>query len=97
MRRPLGEEFVPKVPLDTVKALLAFQNLPTDYIEVPYPPFLLVNGNQRYLLDTGFADNGPPTTGKRLTNLAAACFKPEDIPTCLLCLRGHPIGLFCST
>ena len=60
VRRPLGQEFVPAVPLDQVKALLASQNLPTDYIDVPYTPFLLVNGNQRYLFDTGFADNGPP-------------------------------------
>ena len=84
VRRPLGEEFVPKVPLDNVKALLASQNLPTDYIDVPYTPFLLVNGNQRYLFDTGFADNGPPTTGKLLTNLAAAGFKPEDINNVVL-------------
>ena len=78
-RRPLGEEFVPKVPLLQVKALLASQNLPTDYIDVPYTPFLLVDGNQRYLFDTGFADNGPPNTGKLLANMAAAGFKPEDI------------------
>ena len=47
VRRPLGQEFVPAVPLDQVKALLASQQLPTDYIDVPYTPFLLVNGNQR--------------------------------------------------
>jgi hypothetical protein len=81
---PLGQEFVPAVPLDQVKALLASQNLPTDYIDVPYTPFLLINGNQRYLFDTGFADNGPPTTGKLLGNLAAAGFKPEDINNVVL-------------
>jgi glyoxylase-like metal-dependent hydrolase (beta-lactamase superfamily II) len=84
VRRPLGQEFVPSVPLDQVKALLASQSLPTDFIDVPYTPFLLVNGNQRYLFDTGFADNGPPTTGKLLGNLAAAGFKPEDINNVVL-------------
>ena len=63
-RRPLGEEFVPKVPLDQVKALLASQNLPADY--------------------TGFADNGPPTTGRMRAHLAAAGFKPEDIQNVVL-------------
>ena len=48
VRRPLGEEFVSNAPLEQVKALLASQNLPTDYIDVPYTPFLLINGNQRY-------------------------------------------------
>lgn len=84
LRRPLGEEFVPKVPLDQVKALLASQNLPTDYIDIPFTPFLLVSGGQRYLFDTGFADNGPPTTGRLRTHLAAAGFKPEDIQNVVL-------------
>jgi glyoxylase-like metal-dependent hydrolase (beta-lactamase superfamily II) len=78
-RRTLNAEFVPQVPFDQVKALLASQGLPSDYIDVPYTPFLVVSGNQKYLIDTGFADNGGPTTGKMLGNLAAAGFKPEDI------------------
>lgn len=78
-RRALGEEFVRNAPLEQVKALLASQSLPTDYVDVPYTPFLIVNGNTRYLIDTGFADNGPPTTGRLRAHLAAAGFKPEDI------------------
>lgn len=78
-RRPLVAEFVKNAPIDQVKALLASQNLSTDYIDVPFTPFLVVNGNQRYLMDTGFANNGGPTTGKLISNMAAAGFKPEDI------------------
>lgn len=78
-RRPLVAEFVKNAPIDQVKALLASQNLSTDYIDVPFTPFLVVNGNQRYLMDTGFANNGAPTTGKMIANMAAAGFKPEDI------------------
>ncbi|MDN3986964.1 MBL fold metallo-hydrolase [Zwartia vadi] len=78
-RRPLAAEFVKNAPLDEVKALLASQNLPTNYIDVPFTPFLIVNGNQRYLMDTGFANNGGPTTGKLIENMAAAGYKPEDI------------------
>ncbi len=48
LRRPFGQEFVPAVPRDKIKALLATQNLPTDDIDIPFTPFLQVNGNQRY-------------------------------------------------
>ena len=39
-------------------------NLPTDYVDIPFTPFLVVSPAGKFLLDTGFADNGPPTTGK---------------------------------
>ncbi|WP_342131289.1 MBL fold metallo-hydrolase [Hydrogenophaga sp. OTU3427] len=78
-RRPLGEEFVRNAPLEQVKSLLASQNLPTDYVDIPYTPYLVLSGNTRFLIDTGFADNGPPTTGKVAGHLAALGLKPEDI------------------
>lgn len=78
-RRPLGAEFVKNAPLDEVKALLTSQGLSSKYIDIPFTPFLIVDGNQRYLMDTGFADNGQATTGKLIQNLAAAGYKPEDI------------------
>lgn len=78
-RRPLDDEFVRNAPLEQVKALLASQNLPTDYVEIPYTPFLIVQGGTRILLDTGFADNGPPTTGRLRGLLASAGYRPEDI------------------
>jgi glyoxylase-like metal-dependent hydrolase (beta-lactamase superfamily II) len=84
VRRPFGEEFVTNAPLEQVKALLASQNLPTDYIDVPYTPFLLIHSDQRYLFDTGFADNGPPTIGKLVANLAAVGLKPTDINNAVL-------------
>ena len=78
-RRPLGEEFVRNAPLEQVKALLASQSLPTDYVDIPLNAFLVIAGGQRFLMDTGFADNGGATTGRLQANLAAAGFKPEDI------------------
>lgn len=79
LRRPLGAEFVTNAPLDQVKAMLSAQNLPTDYIDIPFTPFLVIHGKQRLLFDTGFADNGPPTTGRLLANMAAAGISPQDI------------------
>ncbi|MFY3383681.1 MBL fold metallo-hydrolase [Paracidovorax sp. MALMAid1276] len=83
-RRPLGEEFVKNAPLSEVRALLASQGLPTDYIDVPYTPFLVVAGARRILIDTGLGEFGGPTTGKLLENLQAAGLQPADIDTILI-------------
>lgn len=83
-RRPLAAEFVKNAPLAEVQALLQSQGLPTEYIDIPYTAFLIVAGGRRILMDTGFADNGGPTTGRLLANLSAAGFKPEDIDTVLV-------------
>jgi len=84
VRRPLQAEFVRNAPLDQVQELLRSQSLPTEYVDVPFTPFLIVAGNRRVLLDTGFADNGAPTTGRLVANLNAAGFKVEDIDTVVI-------------
>lgn len=83
-RRPLGEEFVKNAPIAEVRALLASQNLPTDYIDVPFTPFLVVAGGRRILMDTGLGEFGGPTTGKLLENMRAAGVQPGDIDTVLI-------------
>ncbi|MGB4115206.1 MAG: MBL fold metallo-hydrolase [Polaromonas sp.] len=84
VRRPLAAEFVRNAPLADVQALLKSQNLPTEYIDIPFTAFLIVAGNRRTLIDTGFADNGAPTTGRLMANLNAAGFKADDIDTVIL-------------
>ncbi len=83
-RRPLGEEFVKNAPIAEVRALLASQNLPTEYIDVPFTPFLVFAGGRRILMDTGLGEFGGPTTGKLLENLRAAGVQPGDIDTVLI-------------
>ena len=83
-RRPLAAEFVRNAPMAEVQALLQSQGLPTEYIDIPFTAFMIVAGNRRILMDTGFADNGGPTTGRLLANLNAAGFKAEDIDTVIL-------------
>ena len=68
-RRPLGEEFVKNAPLAEVRALLASQGLPTEYIDIPFTPFLVVAGNRRILMDAGLGEFGGATTGKLLANM----------------------------
>ena len=83
-RRPLGEEFVRNAPLGEVKAMLASQNLSTDYIDIPFTPFVVVRGAERILIDTGLGEFAPPTAGKFLANLAAAGLQPGDITHVLI-------------
>lgn len=83
-RRPLAAEFVRNAPLAEVQELLRAQNLPTEYLDVPYTAFLVVSGNRKVLMDTGFSDNGGPTTGRLMSNLNAAGYKAEDIDTVIL-------------
>lgn len=83
-RRPLGEEFVRNAPLGEVKAMLASQNLSTDYIDIPFTPFVVVRGAERILLDTGLGEFAPPTAGRFLANLAAAGLQPADITHVLI-------------
>ncbi|MDD2545665.1 MAG: MBL fold metallo-hydrolase [Burkholderiaceae bacterium] len=83
-RRPLGEEFVKNAPLPEVRALLASQGLPTEYIDVPYTPFLVVAGGRKILMDTGLGEFGGPTTGKTVEQLRAAGIQPSEIDTVLI-------------
>jgi glyoxylase-like metal-dependent hydrolase (beta-lactamase superfamily II) len=83
-RRPLREEFVRNAPLAEVQAMLKSQGLATDYIDIPFNAFVVVAGARRILMDTGFADNGGPTTGRLMANLNAAGLKAEDIDTVLI-------------
>lgn len=78
-RRPLGEEFVTNAPIEQVRSLLSSQGLPTEYIDVPYTPFLVVSGDRKFLFDTGFADNGGPTVGRLRANMEAAGHKFDEI------------------
>jgi glyoxylase-like metal-dependent hydrolase (beta-lactamase superfamily II) len=84
VRRPLGEEFVKNAKLNEVQDLLKSQGLPTEYIDIPFTAFLLIVGNRKILMDTGFADNGPGTTGRLMANLNAAGLKAEDIDTVVI-------------
>ena len=83
-RRPLGEEFVKNAPLAEVRALLASQGLATDYIDVPFTPFLVIAGGRKILMDTGLGDFGGPNAGKLLDHLRAAGIQPGEIDTVLI-------------
>lgn len=78
-RRPLDAGFVKNAPLAQVQAALAAAGLPTAHIDVPYTCFVVELDGKRYLLDTGFADNGGPGTGLLHTHMRAAGIDPASI------------------
>ena len=53
--------------------------LPTDYIDVPFTPFVVIAGGRKVLIDTGLGDFGGPNAGKLLENLRAAGVPASDI------------------
>jgi glyoxylase-like metal-dependent hydrolase (beta-lactamase superfamily II) len=83
-RRPLVEEFVKNAPLAEVRAVLASQGLSTEFIDVPYTPFLVLTGGRKILIDTGLGEFGGATTGKLLENMRAAGVQPDEIDTVLI-------------
>jgi glyoxylase-like metal-dependent hydrolase (beta-lactamase superfamily II) len=84
VRRPLDDGFVRNAPLEAVQAALAAAGLPTDHILNPFTPFVVVAENRRFLLDAGFADNGPEGTGLLHANMAKAGLDPAAIDVVLM-------------
>jgi glyoxylase-like metal-dependent hydrolase (beta-lactamase superfamily II) len=81
---PLKDGFVTNASLDEVKAALAEAFLPADIVPIPFTPVVIESGEDLILLDTGFADNGPPTAGMLRANLATVGITPEDITKVLI-------------
>ena len=83
-RRPLDAGFVKNAPLAQVQAALAAANLPTTHIDVPYTCFVVELDGKRYLLDTGFADNGAAGTGHLHQHMRAAGIDPANIDAVII-------------
>lgn len=84
VRRPMDENFVRNAPLAAVQAALAAAGLPTDHIMVPYTPFVILAAGRRFLIDAGFADNGPEGTGLLHQSMRNAGIDPGSIDTVLM-------------
>jgi glyoxylase-like metal-dependent hydrolase (beta-lactamase superfamily II) len=71
-------------PFPEVQKALGEAFLPTDEIRNPFTVLLVNTGKNLVLIDTGFGDNGAPTVGNVLPNLAAAGVDPKTIDTILI-------------
>jgi glyoxylase-like metal-dependent hydrolase (beta-lactamase superfamily II) len=81
-RKPEG--LVKNAPLAEVEAALKDAFLPTDTIENSYTNVVVNTGSKLVMIDCGFADNGPPTTGRVAANLAAAGIDAKQIDTVVI-------------
>ncbi|WP_284334610.1 MBL fold metallo-hydrolase [Comamonas sp. NoAH] len=83
-KRALDAGFVKNAPLEQVQAALQAAGLPTTHIDVPYTCFVIEHQGKRYLLDTGFGDNGPAGTGLLHTHMRAAGIDPSTIDAVII-------------
>jgi glyoxylase-like metal-dependent hydrolase (beta-lactamase superfamily II) len=87
--RELDAGFVRNAEFADVQQALRDAFLPTDKLYVPFNPIFINTGSERVLIDTGFADNGPPTAGQ----LAAAGISREDVTKVVIShFHGDHIG-----
>jgi len=73
------EGFVRNASVEDVRSALAASFLPTDSFQNTFTTLVLQIGQRLVVLDTGFADNGPPTTGTWLANFRAAGYDPAQV------------------
>lgn len=82
--RALDPGFVRNADFAEVEKAVRAVFLPVDRLPVPFNPLLIDTGSDLVLVDTGFADNGPPTAGQLAGNLAAAGVRHEDVTKVLI-------------
>ena len=71
--------FIPNAPAAALEQALDEAFLPRDALPLTFTSVVLRIGDRTVLVDTGFADNGPPTTGHWMTNFRAAGFDPSGV------------------
>ncbi len=91
--RPPG--FVRNADDAAVGAAFAEAGMPADKLTLTFNPLAVETPSGVVLIDTGFGQSGPPTTGHLVANLAAAGIEPGDVSTVIIShLHGdHILGL----
>jgi glyoxylase-like metal-dependent hydrolase (beta-lactamase superfamily II) len=84
MKVPKLENFVVNKPAEEIQKALEAGFIPKDDLRIPFNPLLVNTGKNLVLFDTGFGDNGGPTQGALLANLAAAGIDPKSIDTVII-------------
>lgn len=80
----LDEKRIPNVPLADVVKHMESQHISTKPFVNQFNTMVVNTGSKLVLIDSGFANNGAPTTGKLAANLAAAGIDPKTIDTVLI-------------
>jgi glyoxylase-like metal-dependent hydrolase (beta-lactamase superfamily II) len=74
----------PNAPVEDVVKLMEGQYMPVRPAVSPFNTLVVNTGSKLVLIDSGFADNGPATTGRMATNMIAAGIDPRQIDTVLI-------------
>lgn len=81
---PKLEAFVVNQPPEEVAKAIEAAFIPKDDLRVPFNPLIVNTGKNLVLFDSGFGDNGPPTTGGLIPNMTAAGIDPKTIDTVII-------------
>ena len=81
---PKLDSFVVNQPLESIQKVVEESFIPKDDVRVPFNPLLVNTGSKLVLFDTGFGDNGAPTQGQLLANLAAAGVDPKAVDVVII-------------
>lgn len=84
VRGPVEQGRIPNAPLDDVKKLLAANFMSTEVATNHFTTLVVNTGSKLVLIDSGFNNNGAPTTGQMAVNMAAAGIDPKQIDTVLI-------------
>ncbi len=74
----------PNAPVDDVIKLMESQFVAAKPGISPFNTLIVNTGSKLILIDSGFNNNGAPTTGKMAENMAAAGIDPKQIDTVLI-------------
>lgn len=84
VNREINATLFPNAPLDEVTRLMESQFIPTKPASSPFNTMVVNTGSKLVLIDSGFNNNGAPTTGRMAANMAAAGIQPSQIDTVLI-------------
>jgi glyoxylase-like metal-dependent hydrolase (beta-lactamase superfamily II) len=80
----LPKGFVRNASDEDVAKAFAELGLPSDKLTITFTTLAVNTGDKVVLLDTGFGNNGGPTTGNTVAALAAAGIEPKDVDAVVL-------------
>ena len=81
---PKLDSFVVNQPLEAIQKAVEESFIPKDDVRVHFNPLLVNTGSKLVLFDTGFGDNGSPTQGGLLANMAAAGIDPNAVDVVII-------------
>lgn len=84
VNREINSTLFPNTPIEEVTRLMEAQFIPTRPASSPFNTMVVNTGSKLVLIDSGFNNNGAPTTGRMAANMAAAGIQASQIDTVLI-------------